>query len=131
MDPTTEHKSPCVLIVDDDPDQADSTAMLLQLWGFRAVVAYHGHAALAAAQREPMVAGLIDLALPGMDGHDSARRLRSLPDLAGVTLVCISSYGQEEDRRRSLAAGFDLHLLKPVDPEELQRLRPPLDRAPS
>jgi CheY-like chemotaxis protein len=71
---------------------------------------------------------LLDIGLPGMDGNELAQRLRARPDTAAVTLVAITGYGQERDRQRALAAGFDHHLVKPVNTEALGAV---LDRVPA
>ncbi|HET6654613.1 MAG TPA: ATP-binding protein [Gammaproteobacteria bacterium] len=107
---------PRVLIVDDYADAADSLAELLQIDGYTTRVAYDGAAALeAAAEFEPAVA-LIDIGLPVMDGYEVAQRLRQTPGLEELTLVAVTGYGQDSDRQRAKAAGFDEHLVKPLDP---------------
>jgi CheY-like chemotaxis protein len=113
-----------ILVVDDNLDAADSLALMLKLWGYVPVVAYSGQAALdaAAAAAEPFAAALLDLGLPGMDGYELVRRLRVLPQLDGAALIAVTGYGQEQDRSRCWEAGFHLHLLKPVNPEQLHRL---------
>jgi CheY-like chemotaxis protein len=114
-------------VVDDNRDAADSLALLVQLWGYRPVVAYDGQAAvdaLAAAADAP-VAALIDLGLPRLDGYEVARRLRTDPRCDGMVLIAVTGYGREEDRRLCREAGFDHHVLKPSDPQELRRLLPP------
>ena len=107
-----------VLVVDDNRDAADSLTMLLELRGFKAFVCHDGHAALALAlELQPDVV-VLDLGLPGVDGFEVCRRLRE----AGLTKTCIvavTGFGQDEDRRRSHAAGFDAHMVKPVDPDDL------------
>jgi CheY-like chemotaxis protein len=111
-----------VLITDDNRDAAHSLARLLQAWGYRTWVTYDGPAALAAAaEHRPRVA-LLDIGLGGMTGYDVAQRLRADPATADTRLIALTGFGQEEDRRRSQEAGFDAHLVKPVDPEELQHL---------
>jgi two-component system, chemotaxis family, CheB/CheR fusion protein len=111
-----------VLVVDDEPDSAVTLAMLLQLRGHRADVAHDGPEALKQAEAlEPEVV-LLDLGLPGMDGYEVCRRLRELPGGRSMFIVALTGWGQEEDRRRTREAGFDLHLVKPVDPEELLRV---------
>ena len=111
-----------VLLVDDNVDARDSLAMLLRLWGHEVVVAHDGPAALqAAAGQSPQVA-LLDISLPGMDGYELARRLRSQPGLGPVVLVALTGWGHEEDRRRSQEAGYDHHLTKPVELSALQDL---------
>lgn len=105
-----------VLIVDDYTDAADSLAELLKLGGYPIQVAYDGAAALeAAAEFQPAVA-LVDIGLPIIDGYEVARRLRQMPGLEKLVLVAVTGYGQKNDRRRAKEAGFDEHLVKPLDP---------------
>jgi CheY-like chemotaxis protein len=111
-----------LLVIDDDRDNADTTGALVEALGHRARVVYDGSAALAAAQAEPADVVLLDLAMPGMDGLTLARRLRALPGMETALLVCVSGYGQDRDRDSARAAGYDVHLLKPAEPEELERL---------
>ena len=104
-----------ILIVDDNRDAADSLALLLRLSRHEVWTAYDGGAALSlAAEHAPEVV-LLDIGLPGMDGYEVARRLRELPQTRESLLVALTGYGQAEDRERSNAAGFDDHLVKPVD----------------
>jgi signal transduction histidine kinase/ActR/RegA family two-component response regulator len=115
-----------ILVVDDGEDQARSLGMLLELMGHRVRVALDGPSALTAAEEfEPEVA-LIDIGLPGINGFDVARRIRANPRLRDIFLIAQTGWGQEEDRQRSHAAGFDEHLVKPVDLEDLTEL---IDRA--
>jgi CheY-like chemotaxis protein len=113
---------PRVLVADDNRDAADSLAVLLRLWGYESAVAYDGPAALALAAAEPPAAALLDLALPGMDGWELARRLRRLPAVGRALLVAVTGRGREEDMQRCCKAGFDLHIFKPFDPEEVRRV---------
>jgi PAS domain S-box-containing protein len=111
-----------VLITDDNRDAADSLSRLLRAWGYRTWVAYDGSEALAAVtQHRPRVV-LLDIGLGGMTGYDVAKRLRADPSQSGLRLIALTGFGQEDDRKRSKEAGFDAHLVKPVDPDELQRL---------
>ena len=119
---TTRPLGPLVLVVDDCPDAANSLALLLKCWGYQAEVAYDGPSALAAALARPPAAVLLDLVMPGMGGCEVARRLRGRPWTTGALLVALTGSGREEDMRLCYAAGFDLHLLKPYDPEELRRV---------
>ena len=119
---TTRPLGPLVLVVDDSSTAADSLALALRRWGYRATVAYDGPAALALASAEPPAAMLLDLGLPGMDGYEVAARLRGLPGMREVLLVALSGYGREGDVSHCYEAGIDLHLLKPYDPEELRRV---------
>jgi CheY-like chemotaxis protein len=108
-----------VLVVDDNIDAADSLSRVLTLAGYQTTVAYEAAAALsiAAGQRPDVV--LLDIGLPSMSGHELARRLRSETWGARMQLIAITGWGQEDDRRKSREAGFDEHLIKPVDPELL------------
>jgi PAS domain S-box-containing protein len=111
-----------VLVVDDSRDSADSLAALVGLWGHEARVAYSGPAALdVAAEFRPEIV-LLDVGLPELSGLEVARRLRAGADLRPLTLIAITGYGRAEDRRLSTAAGFDHHLVKPVDPAVLRGL---------
>jgi CheY-like chemotaxis protein len=111
-----------VLVVDDDADSADTLCVLLGRMGHETAAAYSGPAALEAVQRFRPDVVLCDLDLPGMDGCAVVRALRANPLTARLRLIAVSGYGQEEDRRQSLLAGFDCHLTKPVDPEEWERI---------
>jgi PAS domain S-box-containing protein len=111
-----------VLVVDDNVDTAESLAMLLKLYGHEVWPAHTGPKALEAAQAEQPDVILLDIGLPGMDGYEVARRLREQKGLEGATLIAMTGYGEEADRRRSAEAGFDHHLVKPVDPASLQAL---------
>ncbi len=107
-----------VLVADDNPDSAESLAILLQLLGHDVRAARSGPEALAvAADFRPHVA-LLDIGMPGMNGYEVARRLKA-PGEPRVVLVAVTGWGQEEDRRQATAAGFDHHLAKPVDPDRL------------
>jgi two-component system CheB/CheR fusion protein len=110
-----------VLVVDDNVDAAQAMKHVLKLSGHRVTLAHDGPGALAAAAAEPPELVLLDIGLPGMDGYAVAARLRE----AGhdrAALVAITGYGQEEDLRRSTAAGFDHHLVKPVDGAVLRKI---------
>ncbi len=113
---STQHR---ILVVDDNVDAADSLALLLHLAGHEVRVCHDGPAAVAAAQDFHPDIVLLDIGLPGMDGYEVARRLREQEALAEALLVALTGYGQEEDLRRSQEAGFDHHLVKPVEPATL------------
>jgi two-component system, chemotaxis family, CheB/CheR fusion protein len=102
-----------VLVVDDYPDSADSTALLLRLYGYDVDVALDGKAALQQARVKPPDVVLLDISMPGMDGYEVARQLRAMFQTK-VRLVAITAHGFEEDRKRCLGAGFDLYLVKPA-----------------
>lgn len=111
-----------ILIVDDHPDAAKSLATLLTIMGNDVQVAHDGLAALTAAHARHPAIILMDIGLPGMDGYEVVRRLRLVPEFQDTTLIALTGWGKEEDRRRSLEAGFDAHLVKPVDFDALQAL---------
>jgi CheY-like chemotaxis protein/two-component sensor histidine kinase len=111
-----------ILAVDDNRDAADSLGTLLELVGAEARVAYDGASALAAIRQHRPTIVLLDIGMPDVDGYEVARRVRSDPELDGVTLIALTGWGQTEDRRRSQEAGFDHHLVKPVDLAALQAL---------
>ena len=111
-----------VLIVDDNREAADSMSMLLESSGAKTSVAYVGEEAIAIAAAVRPSAAILDIGMPGMDGCELARRLRADPAHAGILLIALTGWGQQEDRARVVAAGFDHHLLKPVDFGELRTL---------
>jgi PAS domain S-box-containing protein len=116
--------SPClrILVVDDHRDAAESLAMLLRLDGHDVRVAHDGPEALSVAQNQLPHLAFLDIGMPGMDGYELCRRMRAQPALRETLLVALTGWGQEEDRRRSREAGFDRHLVKPVEPDSLTRL---------
>ena len=109
-----------VLVVDDNVDAADSISMILQTAGYDVRCVYDGPSVLAAANTYRPDVLVLDIGLPGKDGYDVARELRQIPEFQAMPIVAVTGYGQESDRRRSREAGIDLHLTKPVDPQELQ-----------
>ncbi len=104
-----------VLIVDDNRDAAESLEMLLESLGHEIRMAHTGPAGLDAAFEYSPHAVLLDIGLPELDGLEVARRIRSNPGSAGVVLIAMTGYGQDDDRRLSREAGFDHHLVKPAD----------------
>jgi CheY-like chemotaxis protein len=111
-----------VLVVDDNVDTEESLAMLLKLYGHEVWPVHTGPKALEVAQAEQPDVILLDIGLPGMDGYEVARHLREQQGMDKVRLIAMTGYGQEADRQRSQGAGFDHHLVKPVDPARLQEL---------
>jgi PAS domain S-box-containing protein len=145
--PLTEHRAPKtesievahrharigprrVLVVDDNRDAADSLAMLLRLLGADVRIVYGGPEALGVLEEFLPDVVLLDIGMPGMDGHEVARRIRQVPALQKVLLIAMTGWGQEEDRRRSTDAGFDYHLIKPADVGALETLLLSTDRTP-
>jgi CheY-like chemotaxis protein len=123
MYPDTTEPVLRILCVDDDPQSADILGVLLELTGFETRVAYDGVSALTIARDYHPDAAILDLTMPGMDGYELAGRLRELN--AGRTppvLIALTGWGGEDVRRRSAEVGFDLHLTKPVDPDQLALL---------
>ncbi len=108
-----------VLVVDDNPDVGDSLAELLQLVGYDTVLARNGKQAIEVATSHRPHVALIDIGLPDIDGHEVARRLRADPRADGMVLIALTGWGHDDDRRRSREAGFDEHLVKPVDIDRL------------
>ncbi|MCD2517685.1 response regulator [Massilia sp. G4R7] len=106
-------------MVDDNGDAAESLALLLHSVGAEVRTALDGPAGLAQAAEFRPHALLLDLGMPGMDGFEVARRLRLDPAQAGLLIVALTGWGQQEDRRRTRAGGFDHHLTKPVDVDAL------------
>ena len=111
-----------ILVVDDNKDAAESLAKLLKILGNEVRVAHDGPSALEEATAFRPNAVLLDIGLPGMSGHDVARRMRQMAEVKDAVLIAQTGWGQDEDRRQSEEAGFDAHLVKPVDPGELRRL---------
>lgn len=111
-----------ILIVEDNVDACQMLRLALELAGHEVDVAGDGRQALdLAAARSPEIV-LVDIGLPGMDGYEVARRLRTTPQGRQMRLLAVTGYGDAENRQRSLEAGFDAHLVKPVDPEALTRM---------
>jgi CheY-like chemotaxis protein len=110
-----------VLIVDDNVDAANTLALILRLDGHNAEAVYSSKDVVASARALKPDVILLDIGLPEMNGYDVAQVLRSDPELQTVRLVALTGYGQAEDRRRTRAAGFDDHLVKPVDAAALKR----------
>ncbi len=111
-----------ILVVDDNADLATSTAALLEAWGHAAHVVYNGKDALDAAHTFRPRVILLDIGLPEMDGFQVAQQIRKEPALQGVHLIAMTGYGQDRDRQRAQQAGFNAHLIKPVQPDALRVL---------
>jgi PAS domain S-box-containing protein len=117
--PTSGHR---LLVVDDNHDAANSLSLLLRLQGHEVRVAHDGPSALEVAVMFRPDLIFLDLGMPGMDGYEVARRVRQSPGLEKTVLAALTGWGQQEDRRRTAEAGFDHHLVKPVEPDAVQRL---------
>ncbi|MCE9525409.1 MAG: PAS domain S-box protein [Planctomycetales bacterium] len=116
-----------LLVVDDNRDSAMTLALLLRLKGHEVQVAHDGMSAIELARSYGPKLVFLDLGMPGMDGYEVARRMRQQPGLENVVLAAVTGWGQQEDRRRTADAGFDHHLVKPLEPMELDRLLMGLD----
>jgi CheY-like chemotaxis protein len=108
-----------VLLIDDERDTVDTLRILLELYGFEVRTAYTGLDGLYVARAFVPRVVICDLAMPGLDGFAVCRQLRQDPAFRGTFLIAVSGYGTAADRRNAHAAGFDLHLLKPVAPAVL------------
>ena len=111
-----------VLVVEDNEKTASAIAVILRAAGHEVEVATDGPAAVSAAETKFPDVVLLDIGLPGMDGWRVAEKLQALLGEKRPLLVAVSAYGREEDRLRSHQVGIDLHLTKPVDPDELHRM---------
>ena len=111
-----------ILIVDDNSDALSSLAMLLEQSGHNVVTALDGETALEAADRFSPELTLLDIGLPEMDGYEVCRRMREKPFSKKMKVVALTGWGQEEDKLRSMDAGFDLHMVKPLTVDALEAL---------
>lgn len=119
--PSAEPRGQRVLVVDDNIDAADAAAMLLRLWGLDVAIEHEGHAAVARIASFDPQAVLLDLGLPGLDGLEVLAAARAAQPDRQRSWIAVTGYGQEVDRQQTRAAGFDAHLVKPVDADELRR----------
>ncbi len=104
-----------VVVCDDNRDIADSLSLLLAYSGCRVSTAYSGREALSAVKAGHPDVALLDIGLPDIEGYEVAKRIRSMPARQDVHLVAITGYGSADDKKKALAAGFNIHLTKPVD----------------
>jgi CheY-like chemotaxis protein len=111
-----------ILIADDNRDGADSLAMLLQVMGHEVETAYAGDQAVEIAEQMQPDAILLDIGMPKLNGYEACRRIRAEPWGRDIVLIALTGWGQEEDRRRTREASFDLHLVKPVDGRHLLKI---------
>jgi CheY-like chemotaxis protein len=118
-----------VLVVDDDPDTAESFCILLRKWGHEVRFALDGENALTTADEFLPEVVLLDIGLPAMSGFEVAQRLRQRPRLEGTVLVAQTGFGRHQDRERAEQVGFDAYFLKPVDLVVLERFLATLDKS--
>jgi CheY-like chemotaxis protein len=111
-----------ILVADDNNDALESLATLLQLSGHEVYTASNGAVALESAEQHRPEVALLDIGMPKLDGYEVARRIRAQPWGQRITLVALTGWGQDSDRKRSQEAGFDSHLVKPLDLDKLTEL---------
>ncbi len=111
-----------VLVADDNRDAAESLAMVLKFAGYEVFIAFSGAEALEIGARERPEAAIIDIGMPGMSGHEVARRMRLEAWGRNAALIALTGWGQEQDKQAAIAAGFDEHLTKPLDPDSIERV---------
>jgi PAS domain S-box-containing protein len=121
-EPAPPKSSLRILIVDDNRDGADGLAMMLRIMGNDTTTAYDGLEGVTVAERVRPDVMLLDIGLPKLNGYEAARRIREHPWSKHAVLIAVTGWGKDEDRRRSHEAGFDHHLVKPVDPNVLMKL---------
>ena len=109
-----------VLVVDDSDDGATSLAMLLEVWGYTVRIAHNGPQAIEAAREFLPELVFLDIGLPGMDGYEVCRRLGAEPGLSGTIFVALTGWGDDEGQKRAQDAGFAFHLVKPVNPDQIE-----------
>jgi CheY-like chemotaxis protein len=121
-DPAAGQRRRRVLVADDNRDSAQTLAMVLDVMGHETRLANDGLQAVAiAAEFEPDIV-LLDIGMPKLNGYEACRQIRAQPWARDVVMVAVTGWGHDEDRRRSKSAGFDLHLVKPLDPVEVERM---------
>jgi two-component system CheB/CheR fusion protein len=111
-----------ILVVEDNQDSRNTLCALLELAGFECYSAESGKEGLELLESKRPDIGIIDIGLPGIDGFELARRIRAKPEFSGLYLVALTGYGQPADRALALESGFDEHLVKPLNPDDLMRL---------
>ena len=121
-DPSASKSSLRILVVDDNKDSADSLAMMLRVMGNDARTAYDGQQGVDVAREFRPDVVLLDIGMPKLNGYEACRRIRQQAWSADVSIIAMTGWGQEEYRRRSQEAGFDQHMVKPVDPHDLLKI---------
>jgi DNA-binding response OmpR family regulator len=111
-----------ILVADDNRDSADSLAMVLNMRGHDVSVVYDGEAAVSTYEGIQPDVAILDIGMPKLDGYEVAARIRRTTSGRPVTLIALTGWGQDSDKKRTMEAGFDHHLTKPVDLEELVAL---------
>jgi len=111
-----------ILIADDNRDSAESLSLMLELTGYETWIAHDGLEAVQTAMTHHPDAALLDIGMPKVNGYEAARRIREQPWGKRMLLIAITGWGQEDDKKRALEAGFDHHVTKPVHLPDLERL---------
>ncbi|MGZ8160518.1 MAG: response regulator, partial [Methylobacter sp.] len=111
-----------ILVVDDNLDVASSLAMLMEMMGNNVRMAHDGEKAVTVAKEFRPHVVLLDIGLPKLNGYEAARAIRQEPWGKNIFLIAATGWGQEDDKRKSKEAGFDLHMVKPIDPQALMKL---------
>lgn len=111
-----------VLIADDNQDAAESLGILMRLDGHEVRVVHDGAQAVAAFEARPAEVAILDIEMPGLDGYEVARQIRRVSPGGTVTLIAVTGWGQVSDKARALAAGFNHHFTRPVEPERISEL---------
>lgn len=109
-----------ILLVEDHPEVATAQAMLLRALGYQVEVAADGPAAVDLAKALLPDIAIVDIGLPGFDGYQVAKTLRSNPTTSSIRLIALTAYGSHEDRQRAFRSGFEIHLVKPASIEQLR-----------
>ncbi len=118
-----ENKAPRrIVVADDNEDSAESFAMLLSFSGHEVRIVHDGISALDAVRDFRPDVAFLDIGMPGMTGYEVAQAVRAEPWGGDITLIAVTGWGQPDDRMRARSAGFDQHLVKPIDPAEVDRL---------
>ena len=118
-----------ILVVDDNHDSALSLAMMLSIMGHETRTAHDGESAVSTAESFLPDVVLLDIGLPKLNGYEVAQRIREQPWGASMFLIAVTGWGQDEDRQRSSEVGLNVHMVKPVEPAELERLLAELPQA--
>jgi len=111
-----------ILVVDDDPDTADTLAKLISMFGYEATAIYAGREAVEQTALLAPEMALIDIEMPDLDGYETARQIREKPGGSRVILVAVTGWTRPDDKRRAYDCGFDLHVAKPLDLDALKGL---------
>jgi CheY-like chemotaxis protein len=111
-----------IMVVDDNQDAANSLALYLKAIGYETMVAHDGNTAIELAARDQPAVIFLDIGMPGINGYEVAEYIRKQSWGKAIKLIAVTGWGQDEDRRKSTLAGFDDHLVKPVDPTLIHQI---------